>query len=139
MDKTENLIGWKEDERKDRDRNCIDDRIEPPIPDITAGSKKLRHELRDNPGNDPVVTGGDPDARWESAQFSGDEAAVSSMPTPEHNEVDDLGRSMGVTYQDNEELKVGEKERDRDKQRWELDPASSDDWQDRSRDESGNR
>ena len=43
---------------------------------------------------------------------------------------------MGVTYQDSEELRVGEKERDRDKKRFELDPASSDDWQDRNRDES---
>ena len=137
MDKTEKLIDWKEDERKDRNHDGIDERIEPPIPDIYAGSKKLRHELRDNPGNDPAVTGGDPDVRWESAQFSGDEAGVSSMPTPDQNEVDDLGRSMGVTYQENEELKVGEKERERDKHRWELDPASSDDYQERARDESG--
>jgi hypothetical protein len=43
---------------------------------------------------------------------------------------------MGVTYQDNEELKVGEKERGRDKERWELDPASSDDWKERNNDES---
>ena len=135
MDKTEKLIDWKEDEREDRNRDGIDDRIEPPIPDISAGAAKLRHELRDNPGNDPVVTGGDPDTRWETAQFSGDEAAVTSMPSPELNDVDTLGRSMGVTYADDEELKVGEKERDRDKQRWELDPASSDDYQDRVRDE----
>ena len=30
---------------------------------------------------------------------------------------------MGVTYQDDEELKVGEKERSRDKHRFELDPV----------------
>ena len=42
---------------------------------------------------------------------------------------------MGVTYNDNEELKVGEKERSRDKNRWELDPASSEDYIDRVRDE----
>ena len=46
-----------------------------------------------------------------------------------------MGEAIGVTYQDNEELKVGEKERSRDKKRWELDPASSDDYQDRLRDE----
>lgn len=135
MDKTENLSGWKEDERTDRNRDGIDDRIEPPIPDIAAGSRKLRHELRDNPGNDPAVTGGDPDTRWEAAEFSGDGAATGSMPSPEQNEVDDLGRSMGITYQDDETLKVGEKERDRDKNRWELDPASSEDYPDRARDE----
>jgi Family of unknown function (DUF6335) len=40
-----------------------------------------------------------------------------------------------VTYADGEELKAGEKERERDKHRWELDPASADDYQDRARDE----
>ena len=135
MDKTEKLIDWKEDERPDKNRDGIDDRIEPPIPDIAAGSAKLRHELRDNPGNDPVVTGGDPDVRWESAQFNGDESPVSSMPSPEANDVETIGRSMGVSYQDSEELKAGEKESDRDKKRWELDPASSDDWQERAKDE----
>lgn len=135
MDKTEKLIDWREDEKKDANRDGIDDRIEPPIPDIAAGSANLQRELRENPGADPVVTGGDPDARWESAQFSGDESPVSSMPTPDQNDVDKLGEAMGVTYASDEELKVGEKEESRDKHRWELDPASSDDYQDRVRDE----
>ena len=38
MDKTEKLIDWKEDERKDRNRDGIDDDLEPPIPDVSAGS-----------------------------------------------------------------------------------------------------
>ena len=133
MDKTEKLIDWKEDEKVDRNRDGIDDRIEPPVPDVTAGSRKLAERLKNDPLADPNITGGDVDAQWESAQFSGDESAVSSMTTPEQNEVDDIGRAMGVTYQDNEELKAGEKEHDRDKNRWELDPASSDDYQDRTK------
>lgn len=136
MDKTEKLIDWEENERKDRNRNGIDDRIEPPIPDVTSGSSKLAHRLKNDGLADPVVTGGDLDAQLEGAQFSGDEAAVSSMPTPEHNVVDEIGASMGITYADDEELKFGEKERSRDKKRWELDPASSDDYQDRVREES---
>jgi hypothetical protein len=136
MDKTEKLIDWEENERKDRNRNGIDDRNEPPIPDVSASSNKLADRLRDDPVADPVVTGGDLDAQWESAQFSGDESAISSMPTPEVNVVDDIGRSIGVTYEENEELKVGEKERSRDIHRWELDPASSDDYLDRLKDEN---
>ncbi|HEY4642563.1 MAG TPA: DUF6335 family protein [Thermoanaerobaculia bacterium] len=134
MDKTEKLIDWQENERKDRNRNGLDDRIEPPIPDITAGSRKLAERLRNDPLADPTVTGGDLDAQWESAQFSGDESAISSMPTPENNDTGDIGRSIGIEYADDEELKVGEKERERDRRRWELDPASSDDYQDRTRD-----
>ena len=136
MDKTEKLIDWEENERKDRNRNGLDDRIEPPMPDVTAGSRKLSERLRDDPLADPTVTGGDVDAQWESAQFSGDESAVSSMSTPEQNDVDNTGRAMGVTYADNEELKFGEKERSRDHNRWELDPASADDYIDRIKDEN---
>ena len=136
MDTTEKLIDWRENERQDRDRDGIDDRIEPPIPDVSAGSRKLAERLRNDPLADPVVTGGDLDAQFESAQFSGDESAVSSMPTPEVNEVDDIGKAMGVTYADDEELKAGEKERSRDRNRWELDPASADDYQERAKDES---
>jgi hypothetical protein len=136
MNKTEKLIDWKEDEKKDRNRDGIDDRIEPPIPDVSAGSRKLAERLKNDPLADPVVTGGDLDAQFESAQFSGDESAVSSMPTPENNVVEDIGRAMGVTYADDEELKVGEKERSRDRNRWELDPASAEDYQERAKDES---
>ena len=136
MKKTDKLIDWEENEKRDRNRDGIDDNIEPPIPDVSAGSRKLADRLKNDPLADPTVTGGDVDAQWESAQFTGDESAVSSMPTPEQNDVDNLGRAMGVTYNDDEELKAGEKERERDKKRWELDPASSDDYQDRSREQS---
>ena len=136
MDKTEKLIDWEENERTDRNRNGLPDDIEPPAVDTTAGAAKLAHRLRNDSLADPVVTAGDVDAQWESAQFSGDESAVSSMTTPDNNVVEDIGQAMGVTYQDDEELKFGEKERSRDKKRWELDPASSDDYQDRVRDES---
>ena len=135
MDKTEKLIDWEENERTDRNRNGLSDDIEPPAVDITAGAAKLADRLRNDSLADPTITAGDLDAQWEGAQFSGDESAVSSMSSPENNVVDDIGTAMGVTYADDEELKFGEKERSRDKKRWELDPASSDDYQDRVRDE----
>ena len=135
MDKTEKLIDWQEDERKDRNRNGLSDDIEPPMPDVTTGSAKLAQRLRENPGLDPTLTGGDIDAQWEMAESTGDEAVAGSMATPGQNNTDDIGNAVGVTYQDDEELKVGEKERSRDIHRWELDPASADDYQDRKRDE----
>ncbi len=132
MDKTEKLIDWEENEKRDRNRNGLRDDIEPPAVDISAGAAKLANRLRDDSLADPTITAGDLDAQWEGAQFSGDESAVSSMPTPDNNVVDDIGAAMGVTYQDSEELKFGEKERSRDHKRWELDPASSDDYRDRT-------
>jgi hypothetical protein len=108
MDKTEKLIDWEENEIRDRNRNGIDDRIEPPIPDVKAGSANLEHRLQNDSLADPLITGG---------------------------VVDEIRAAMGVTYADDDVLKIGEKERSRDNHRWELDPASSDDDQDRVRDE----
>ncbi|MGZ4810317.1 MAG: DUF6335 family protein [Thermoanaerobaculia bacterium] len=122
MDKTEKLIDWKENERPDKNRNGIDDRIEPPIPDVSPGSAKLANQLKNDPLADPLVTSGD---------LEDDESAVSSSSTPDQNVVEEIAGAMGITYADDEELKVGEKERSRDKHRWELDPASSDDYKDR--------
>jgi len=136
MDKTEKLIDWEENEREDRNRNGLPDDIEPPVPDISSGSAKLEKRLKENPGLDPTLAGGDIDAQWEMAENTGDEAVAGSMPTPGQSNTDEIGTAIGVTYQDNEELKAGEKERSRDKHRWELDPASSDDYQDRVRDEN---
>ena len=135
MDKTEKLIDWEENERKDRNRNGLDDRIEPPIPDVTSGSEQLANRLRENPGLDPTLSGGDIDAQWEMAESQGDEAVAGSTPTPGQNNTDEIGTAIGVTYQDDEELKAGEKERSRDQHRWELDPASADDYAERLKEE----
>src|SRR5690349_12547816 len=133
MDKTEKLIDWKEDERKDRNRDGIDDNLEPDIPDVSAGSRKLAERLREHTDTGPSLSGGDIDARWEDADSSGDEAVSGSVATPEQNDTEELGSAVGIAYNADEELKVGEKERSRDKHRWELDPASSEDYQDRAR------
>ena len=136
MDKTEKLIDWEENERTDTNRNGISDDIEPPAVDIRAGSAKLAERLHETGSSvDPRLSAGDVDATWEMAETQGDEAAGGSNPTPGQNDVQEIGEAIGVTYQDNEELRAGEKERDRDKKRWELDPASSDDYQERLRDE----
>ena len=136
MDKTEKLIDWEEKETKDLNRNGIDDSIEPPIPDVSGGSAQLAQRLRNNPGLDPTLTGGDIDAKWDMAESQGDDAAGGSVATPEQNDTDEIGSAIGITYQDNEELKAGEKERERDRHRWELDPASSDDYRERLQEEN---
>jgi hypothetical protein len=118
----------------DLNDNGIADEIEPPILDISAGSKQLADRLQNNPGNDPTLSGGDIDARWEDAESGGDETVGGSTATPGRNDLDEIGEAMGVAYADGEELKVGEKEEGRDKHRWELDPASSDDYADRTKD-----
>jgi len=65
-----------------------------------------------------AVTGGDVDADMESAYFTGDEAPGGDNPTPDQNDVDDIGHAIGVEYNDNQELRGGEEVADRDKHRW---------------------
>ena len=96
-----------------------------------TGRRELRERFNEHTETSPQLTGGDVDADWESAYSVGDEAPGGDNPTPDQDIVDDIGRAVGVEYQDNEELKGADKVAKRDKHRWELDPASSEDYDDR--------
>jgi Family of unknown function (DUF6335) len=100
-----------------------------------SAARTGRHELaesrREHNEVSPDLTAGDVDADWEDAYSVGDEAPGGDNPTPDQDRVDDIGKALGVQYDDNEELKAADKIAQRDKHRWELDPASSDDYQDR--------
>ena len=124
-----------ENVKPDVNRNGIDDEIEPPIPDVAAGTRRLAERLLNNQGMDPTLSGGDVDARWEDAESGGDETVAGSTATPGQNDVDKIGEAIGVTYAHDEGLTAGDKQRSRDENRWELDPASSEGYLDRTRDE----
>lgn len=95
-----------------------------------TGRAEIAEHQRDHGGmND--VTAGDVDVNSEDAYFAGDEAPGGDNPTPDQDIVDDIGKALGVHYDDNEELKGADKLEERDRHRWELDPASSDDYKDR--------
>ncbi|HKE82703.1 MAG TPA: DUF6335 family protein [Vicinamibacterales bacterium] len=96
-----------------------------------TGRREMLERFEEHTETSPALTGGDVDADWESAYSVGDEAPGGDNPTPDQDIVDDIGHAMGVEYQDNEELKGEAKISKRDKNRWELDPASSDDWDER--------
>jgi hypothetical protein len=98
-----------------------------------SGRRELKERYDEHTETSPALTGGDVDADWESAYSVGDEAPGGDNPTPDQDIVDDIGRAVGNEYQDNEELKGDAKIAKRDRNRWELDPASSDDWDDRER------
>ena len=58
----------------------------------------------------------------------GDETPGGDNPTPDQDVVDEIGRALGVEYDDDEELQGGAEIADRDTHRWELDPNSKDDF-----------
>jgi hypothetical protein len=96
-----------------------------------SGRRQMRERLSEHNETSPALTAGDVDADWESAATVGDEAPGGDNPTPDQDIVDDIGKAVGVQYDDNEELKGEAKISKRDKHRWELDPASSEDFKDR--------
>ena len=102
-----------------------DDRL---IAAARTGHEELQQSLLDHTETSPKLTAGDVDAKWEDAYAVGDEAPGGDNPTPDQDRVDDIGRALGVQYQDNEELNPEEKIPERDRHRWELDPASAEDW-----------
>ena len=95
---------------------------------VRAGRNELRHRLAEHTESDPSLTAGDVDAKWDDAYAVGDEAPGGDNPTPDQDRVDDIGHALGVDYQEGEELKSSDKIAKRDHHRWELDPASSEDW-----------
>ena len=70
-----------------------------------TGRAELAEKLREHHGHDADITGGDVDVDVEDAYFTGDEAPGGDNPTPDQDIVDDIGKALGVEYQDNEELK----------------------------------
>jgi hypothetical protein len=92
----------------------------------SSGREGLKDRLRKNTSASPALTSGDIDADWESAESIGDEAPGGDNPTPDQDVVDDIGRALGVEYEDDEELQGGAEINERDRRRWELDPASKD-------------
>ncbi len=100
-----------------------------------TGRAEMEERRRLHTEASPEVSGGDVDADWVSGEFVGDETPAGDSPTPGMSDVESNGRAMGVDYQDSEELKGAEKIEERDRHRWELDPASSEDYQERNRED----
>ncbi len=96
-----------------------------------TGWDETLEALTEHTETGPELTGGDVDASWEDAYAVGDQAPGGDNPTPDQDIVEQIGRSLGVTYEDREELKGAAKIEERDRRRWELDPASSEDYEDR--------
>jgi hypothetical protein len=93
-----------------------------------TGRAELKQRLSRNTSASPALTAGDVDADWQSAESVGDEAPGGDNPTPDQDVVDDIGRALGVEYEDDEELQGGAEIKERDRHRWELDPASKDEF-----------
>lgn len=129
------------------DDGVIDEEDENPVisdlpPEMTQSlGTGLQGARTDRPGNrvrhnqherfnstDPVVTGGDVDAFYETEQAVGEETVGGTVATPDKDVVDDLGTAVGLEVDDRSFLRTNDMLEDRDDDRWELDPKSSEDY-----------
>lgn len=126
----------------ERDRRLLEETVPTPPSSLDldrdpsaarSGRAEMEEALSEHTATGPSLTAGDVDADWESAYSTGDEAPGGDMPTPDQAVVEEIGTAMGVEYNDDEELKGADKIEERDRHRWELDPASSEDYRDRAR------
>jgi hypothetical protein len=89
-----------------------------------SGHDEIKAAVKRHTETSPELTAGDVDAKWEDAYAVGDEAPGGDNPTPDQDRVDDIGKALGIQYDDDEELLGGDEVTERDHHRWELDPAS---------------
>ena len=95
-----------------------------------GGRDELLEELDEHHSLSPAISGGDIDASWQEGAVGGEETVGGSSPTPDQDVVDELGAAAGLSYADDEPLNSDAKILDRDRNRWELNPASTDDEED---------
>jgi hypothetical protein len=95
---------------------------------------QLIEKLREYRSTSPALSGGHIDATWENADV-GEENVGGGNPTPDQGVVEELGKAVGLIYEDGEPLHTTEKVEARDEHRWELDPASSEGYNERMKHE----
>src|SRR5687767_3818832 len=72
------------------------------------------------------LSASDVDAGWQEAEDSGAETPGGHVTTPDQDNVDEIGRAVGIEFQDNQELSApGEILSSRDRRRWEMDRRSA--------------
>lgn len=90
-----------------------------------SGRDMLQEELDEYNSVSPELSGGDLDASWQMANQAGEETVGGSVSTPDQDVVEELGQGAGLVYKDDEPLNYDAKVLDRDRDRWELNPASA--------------
>lgn len=77
------------------------------------------------------LTGGDIYVDQYQAEVGGEEAVGGMTPTPDQNVTEYLEKSVGLEMDDRSFLRTNDILEERDDRRWELDPMSSEDYQER--------
>lgn len=95
------------------------------------GGQSTAGQRDQNTETSPEFTAGDVDTYWQDADAVGDEAVGGSTSIPEQNVTEELEAAVGLEMDDSEFLHTNDILEERDGDRWELDPKSSEDYQNR--------
>jgi Family of unknown function (DUF6335) len=88
---------------------------------VMPGANKREAEIP----NEEEILAGDPDDDTLANEYSGENTPGGSSPTPDQNEVDEIGRAYGLQDEDSGELHSGEEVLERrDRHRSELNPPA---------------
>lgn len=101
------------------------------LPGYNIGGRTMRDRQHQYTHTSPEITGGDIDAYWEEEDTVGDEAVGGTAPTPDQDIVEELAAAVGLEIDDDVPLHTNDMLEERDNTRWELDPQSSDDYDER--------
>jgi hypothetical protein len=96
-----------------------------------AGRYSRRTEQHVENDVDFTLTGGDVDANYDDAATVGDEAVGGTVATPDQDIVDEVAAAVGLELDDRTDVRMTAILEDRDERRWELDPKSSEDYEQR--------
>ncbi len=99
---------------------------------LAEGSKEEEirlEQLKKKRVGEAEVTGGDLEDNVYQAEVVGEEAVGGQTPTPDQNVSEELLQAMGIASVEGEAVNTREKLERRDESRWELDPLSSEDYQ----------
>ena len=102
-------------------------------PGINIGGRVIKEQQNQHNATSPKLTGGDVDAYWEDANSVGDEAVGGTAATPDQNVTEELEKAVGLEMDDRQPLQTNDILDRRDDNRWELDPKSSEDYQNHSK------
>lgn len=106
------------------DEDVLDDFAE--RQQFNTGGGNLLGKLKQYNQESPDLSAGDIDAAWDTGNQTGEETLAGDSPTPDQDNVDYEGLAAGLTYGLEEPLN-SDKVNERDRHRWELNPKSADD------------
>jgi Family of unknown function (DUF6335) len=101
------------------------------VPGYNIGGRQMLDERHEYTETSPLLTGGDVDAYWQDADASGEEAVGGSASTPDQNVTEELEAAVGLSMDDAAFLRTEDILTERDNKRWELEPTSSEDYEER--------